>query len=698
MSDNKTISTAEIASDPSKYIVIHPHQFNPGGWGLDVQFMDIMGSPYLIAHGRGIRVANANTSIAIPSTGKWHIWVRSRKWVEGAGAFTLRINSETLTKTFGIDQSEWAWEYGGEIDLPKGTTQVSLIDKDGFDGRFAGLILSQDKITPTGALDYSLAPIEEVKADLVIVGGGIPGTSAAVAAARRGLKVAIVQDRPVLGGNGSSEIRVWSAGEARHPIVKELRGWFMNRDANMILSDAHRQRIVEDESNIETHLSTRAFGIEKSGTKITAVKAFDWKHGKVVHFSAPFFCDATGDGWIGFWAGADYRMGREAKGEYNESFAPEVADDDTLGASLMWTSAEANRDVPFSAPWAEPYAQGEVAINGEWNWEYGIHRDVIEEGEAIRDRLLLAIYGAFSLAKKNQKYSRRVLDCLPFILGKRESRRLLGDWVLSESDVTTLRQFPDAIATGSWSVDLHYDDKKEGVDFLTTCRQPHYGRYWIPYRSIYSRNIENLFMAGRCFSATHVGLAGPRVINTLSQLGVAVGEAAAICKEHTLLPRDLWTKGYIPTLQRILGGDFPGNPDPTKSNWLIIDDEDDRVIFEGEWKEKFCSCGEQVGNKVHLPKEGATKAIYPLPVKQAGRYRLMGKINYHWECQNDSSTAITIISNGESTSFNWNQAVGTGEWIELGIFSLTPGATLEIDVKSSYGTVVADGFAIIEEI
>lgn len=692
---NSSCSLDNSSCNSDKYIALHPHQFNLGGWGMDVQFMDIMGSPYLIAHGRGIRVANANASVTIPQSGNWHIWVRSRKWVDGAGRFTLRINGGTLDKVFGADQSEWAWEYGGEITLPQGTAEISLIDKDGFDGRCAGIVLSQEKITPVGALDYSLAPSEEVKADLVIVGGGIPGTSAAVAAARRGLKVAIVQDRPMLGGNGSSEIRVWSAGEARHPIVKELRGWFMNRDANMVLSDAHRQRIVEDEANITTYLSTRAFSVQKTNAKITQVTAFDWRHGRIIRFSAPLYCDATGDGWIGFWAGADFRMGREAKNEYDESFAPEAADSDTLGASLMWTSAEANRDVPFSAPWAEPYAQGEIAINGEWNWEYGIHRDVIEEGEAIRDRLLLAIYGAFSLAKKNPAHSRRVLDCLPFILGKRESRRLLGDWILSEKDITGKRQFPDAIATGSWSVDLHYDDFKEGVDFLTTCRQPRYGRYWIPYRSIYSRNIENLFIVGRCFSATHVGLAGPRVINTLSQLGVAAGEAAAICKTQSILPRDIWSRGLIPSLQRNIGGDFPGNPDPSTGDWQIIDDEDKGVIFEGEWKEKFCECGEQVGDKVHIPLESATRVIYPLPVKKAGQYRLMGKINYKWECQNDSSTAITIISNNEQTSIDWNQAVGTGEWIELGTFQLTLGATLEIDVKKSYGTVIADGFAIV---
>ena len=280
-------------------------------------------------------------------------------------------------------------------------------------------------------------PPEMVEADFVVVGGGLPGTCAAVAAARRGLKTVLVQDRPVLGGNASSEIRVWCAGEERYDLVRELRGTFMNRAAATALSDARRMRIVRETPNLEVRLSTRAFGVEKrTDGGIAAVKALDLERNRAVRFAAPLFCDATGDGWVGFWAGADCRMGREAKGEFNETFAPDKADSDTLGASLMWTSEDGNAPVPFSAPWAEPFAQGEEAVNGEWNWEYGIHRDMIAEGEAIRDRLLLAIYGAFSRAKKHKAHANRVLAFCPYLLGKRESRRLLGDWIFSERDVT----------------------------------------------------------------------------------------------------------------------------------------------------------------------------------------------------------------------------------------------------------------------
>ena len=675
---------------------VYPQTFDAGGWGLDVQFMDVVGSPYLIAHGRGIRVMDATARVSVPEAGRWSVYVRTRKWVDGAGRFKVAVGGVELDHVFGRAQKEWSWEKGGEAELAAGETEIRLIDLDGFDGRVAGVVLVKGEAAPKGALSLADAAVAKtIEADFVVVGGGLPGTCAAVAAARRGLRVAILNDRPVLGGNASSEIRVWSAGEARYPLVRELRGWFMNRDSNMSLSDTSRMRIVADEKTLSVHLCMRAFAAETKGGRITSVKALDWKRNRVVEFRAPLFCDATGDGWVGYWAGADYRMGREAKSEFNESLAPEKADGDTLGASLMWTSAAANTDVPFSAPWAEKWACGEKAVAGEWNWEYGIHQDMFDDGEWIRDRLLLAIYGAFSLAKKDPENSRRVIDFLPFILGKRESRRLMGDWVLSENDVRSKTPFKDAIASGSWSVDLHYDDAKPGVDFLTTCNQPHFGRYFIPYRSIYSRNVPNLFMAGRCFSCTHVGLGSPRVMNTLAQLGVAAGEAAAMCRRLKCDPRGIYKDGHVRELQRILGGDFPGNPDPAFTDWLIVDNEDKGVVFGGNWHNSFCCNGEQVGDKAGYPAKGAKNAVYPLPAAVQGRYRLYGKVPYLWNVIGESSTAITVKSGNAGKSFTWNQTVRMGEWINLGEFELAPGATLTIDPAASSGTVIADAFAVV---
>jgi hypothetical protein len=550
---------------------------------------------------------------------------------------------------------------------------------------------------PDGALTIGESAVAEtVTADFVVVGGGLPGTCAAVAAARRGLKVALVQDRPVLGGNHSGEIRVWAAGEIKHPLVAELRGRFMNRDGNLAIDDARRMRLVKDEANIDVRVLTRAFGVEKNADgSIAAVKALDLTANRVIRFKAPFFCDATGDGWIGYWAGADWRMGREARAEFDESRAPEKADDDTLGASIMWTSADANTPMPFSAPWAEPHALGVEAVQGEWNWEYGIHRDMITEAEEIRDRLLLAIYGSFSLAKKRSRYANRTLDFCPYLLGKRESRRLMGDWVYSQKDVTHLRAFDDAIATGAWAIDLHYDNYKEGNDFLTTCAGKVYGRYWIPYRSIYSRNIPNLFMAGRCFSCTHVGLGGPRVINTLSQLGVAAGEAAALCRELGESPRGLYAKGHVRRLQKRLGGGFPGVPDVRTAGWAIVDDESPGVTIGKGWKKVVYCNGGQIGAASHRPGKTAEPAVYPLPVAKAGRYTLLCKVMYVWNVTAGAATAFEITSGGKTTAFTADQTAATVDWAPMGTFDLKPGATLKILPARSKGFVVADGFALV---
>lgn len=680
-----------------KMVSVYPQSFDAGGWVLDAQFMDTVGSPYLLAHGLGVRVTDAKARVEFPQPGEYRVWVRTRNWADGApGRFRVFVDGAPLCKEFGAGSREWSWEDGGVVEIAGKVASIVLEDSTGFDGRCAGIAFTAADEKPEGPLKIDEADVAEtVKADFVVVGGGMPGTCAAVAAARRGIKVALVQDRPVLGGNASGEIRVYCAGEAKHPIVRELRGFFMNRDVNIPLCDARRMRIVEDEKNIDLRLLTRAFGVEKNADgSIAAVKALDLKSNRVVRFEAPLFCDATGDGWVGFWADADWRMGREARDEYGEDRAPEKPDGDTLGASIMWTSANANQSVPFSAPWAEPHARGIVAVNGEWNWEYGIHRDMIEDGEAIRDRLLLAIYGAFSLAKKKVENSNKVLNLCPWLLGKRESRRLMGDFVLSQSNVVQRTEFEDAIATGSWAIDLHYDDCKPGVDFLTTTKGSKYGRFYIPYRSIYSRNIPNLFMVGRCFSCTHVGLGAPRVINTLSQLGVAAGEAAAMCKELGKTPRGIYANGCVRELQKRLGGGFPGVPAAETAGWAIVDDEDEGVVFGKGWKKRTNINGDQTGNWTHFPSAGAEPAVYPLPVAKKGRYALMGNTPYSWNAKPGSKTALVLSSGGKDKEFFFDQAAGTGYWRKIGEFDLEPGATLKVIPAKSKGFTVADGFAL----
>ena len=685
-------------------VFLPPQSFEAGGWALDVQFMDVMGSPYLLAHGLGCPVADATGSVTIPEAGDWHVWVRSRNWTDGApGRFRVLVGGEPLARDFGVRQREWTWEDGGTVALKAGTVEVRLRDMTGFDGRCAGVaFVCGDGAPSDDALSCSRRPVDEtLETEFCIVGAGLPGCAAALAAARSGVKTMLVQDRPHFGGNASQEVRVWSAGEGKtQPIIAEIRGHYHNMEAGTIRDDARRRSVLDRERDLTLRPCHRVFAATKNARgEIVSVRALDWKRDRIVEIRAKLFLDGTGDGWLGYYAGADWRMGREAKAEFGEKkYAPDKADADTLGASLMWGSWLAgNSDVPFAAPWAEPHAQGISALKGDWYWEYGIHRDMIAEGEAIRDRLLLAIYGSFSLAKRDPSNARYVLEFVPFILGKRESRRLMGDYVFSERDVTEKIRHDDAIAKCSWSVDLHYDDKQPGVDFLTTCRQPLYGRSYVPFRSIYSRNVPNLMMAGRCFSCTHVGLGSPRVMNTLAQMGVAAGYAAKIWKRDGLLPREIAARGKVREIQRLMGGDWPGNPDPAQASWRIVDDEDAGVVFGKGWRRVHVHNGEQQGEAVHVAAAGAEEAVYPLDVAAAGRYTVYAKVPYEpWPRETaKGDAAYEIRSGGRVSKATCPIHIGMGEWHSLGVFALEPGAKLAVVPAASTTTrLYADGFAV----
>ena len=696
---------AAVWSASAERVDVYANGFREGGWKMDVQFMDAMGSPYLLAHGLGFPVPDAVATVRVPSSGKWRVWARTRKWVEGAGSFSVLVNGRALAHVFGRGDAAWGWEDGGEIEIAAGEAEIRLRDLDGFDGRCAGIVLASAGERPEGALNVLERKPEVSRSfDLVVVGGGMPGCCAAVAAARRGLKVALVQDRPVPGGNASGEVRVWSAGEMRYPLVNEIRGKFMNMRYENAFSDSDRIAILEREPNLSTFLLHRAFGVEKDGARIAAVKALDIAKNRVVEFRAPLFCDATGDGWVGFWAGAECRYGREGRDETGEKGAPEKGDRMTLGSSIMWQSSSASYDCPFSAPWAEPYACGLVKVNGDWNWEFGLKQDIFATGEEVRDRVLLAIYGAFSNAKKLPENAHLRLVMCPFVLGKRESRRIMGDHVFCEQDVTERRFFDDAVATGSWAIDLHYTiDEK--IPFLTRCEGAMHGRYWIPYRSLYAKDVPNLFLAGRCFSCTHVGLGSPRVMNTLAQLGCAVGEAAAMCAKGGYSPRELYAKGHARELQRNLGGDFPGNPDPARAAWRYVDDESAGVKFEGKWRQGHYCNGGQCGDKASWgDKDAAVSATYPLPVEKAGRHALKGLVphlfNHELFIYGDAPIVELIVrSGGKESRVEWNQLPGSGFWRDLGSFDLQPGATLEVRRAKACRskTIVADGFAVVPE-
>ncbi len=561
-----------------------------GGWVVDQQFVATMGSPYLLAHGMGIPVADAVTEVVFPKAGTYRLWVRAKNWVPGPweapGRFRVMLDGKNAGPVFGTEDG-WNWQDGGKVRIEKaGKVSVALHDLTGFEGRCDALFFTdhyeqkppirlkalrawRDRLTkapkvppPAGAFD------------LVVVGGGIAGCAAALAADEEGLSVALIQDRPVLGGNASKEVRVHTIGihgKGKWILEKIDTRHYPNGSAEAVKDQEKRRKNMQAAENVSLFLCWRAYQTVTDDNMIKAVYARHTETGKTLRFEAPLFVDATGDGWIGYWAGADYRMGREACSEfdewvdkYDELWSPRKADTITMGTSVLWNSEKADQPVSFpEVPWAMDVAKDHVAVSGEWYWEYH-GKDTIYDAEHIRDHLFRAIYGSFSNAKKLEKYSNVKLKWVAYVAGKRESRRLMGDYIYTMQDVVRQRKFKDAVVMEKRDIDLHYQLKLKGkpYDFLSRAIYVGKGMYYVPFRCLYSRNIKNLMMAGRCFSCSHVGLGGPRVMLTCGQMGIAVGKAAAVCKKYGILPRDIHpSDNKVRELQRMVGGEFPAPDD-----------------------------------------------------------------------------------------------------------------------------------------
>jgi hypothetical protein len=579
-----------------------------GGWVIDQQSMDQMGSPYMMAHGLGVPVGNVVTNIEVEEKGEYRVWVCTRNWVAPwgvpgtPGKFQLLFNQQPLKTTFGTEGAEWHWRDGGTIQLNKGQVEIGLHDLTGFNGRCDAIILAKDMefIPPNEndtladfrAAHLNLPEQPQIAGtfDLVVVGGGMAGITSAISAARLGCKVALIQNRPVLGGNNSSEVRVGLSGlifQQPYPnlgkLVDEIGSvghwtfWEAKRDpeserSKKILEvieknpekkihnagpksnygDDKKQRMVEAEENIELFLNTHVFEAEKSGDKITSVTGKNIVTGEELKFEGKLFADCTGDGNLGFLAGADFRMGRESKKETGEPSAPENADDLVMGTSVQWYAEKLDKPSSFpECPWAVQFNEEtcQHLTRGDWDWETGFYWDQVEDIEYIRDYGLRAVFGNWSYlknkSKEKGKYSEYQLKWVAYIGGKRESRRLLGDVILKEQDLLNRVEYPDASFTTTWTIDLHYPVALKGFNeepFLSEARHVKIEPYAVPYRCLYSRNIENLFMAGRNISVTHVALGTVRVMRTTGMMGEVVGMAASLAKKNNTTPRGVYQK------------------------------------------------------------------------------------------------------------------------------------------------------------
>lgn len=560
-----------------------------GGWVVDQQFMDLMGSSYLMAHGMGEPVEDAQTEVTFPEKGTYYVYVRTYNWTspwkdgEGPGKFSLYVGNKKLASPLGCEGNTWMWQAAGKVTIKDVNTELRLHDLTGFNGRCDAIYFT----TEEGAVPPSdVAALEKFRReklnlpaeaplageyDLVVVGAGIAGMSAAVSAARLGCKVALLNDRPVIGGNNSSEIRVHLGGHIEAGPYKELgnlqKEFGPTRGGNAQPADYYEDQKKMDwllkEKNVSLFTNYRAIAVEKEGNRITAVIAKHIETGEEKRFEAPLFSDCTGDGTIGYLAGADYRMGRESRDEFGESTAPEQADKMTMGASVQWYSEDTKKASSF------PQFEYGVDFNekncekvtmGEWTWETGMNYDQIKDFERIRDYGLMVVYSNWSYLKNEMKendvYKNRKLAWVAYISGKRESRRLMGDYILKEEDLRKHVVHEDGSAASTWSIDLHYPDPKNtenfpGQEFKSIAKHINIYPYPIPYRCLYSRNIDNLFMAGRNISVTHVALGTVRVMRTTGMMGEVVGMAASICKKYQVNPRGVY-RSHLPELKELM--------------------------------------------------------------------------------------------------------------------------------------------------
>ena len=580
-----------------------------GGWVVDQQFMDQMGSPYILAHGYGKPVSDAFTYVEFPKKGVYQIYVRTFNWTspwtskQGPGKFQLSVDGNKINTILGNTGSQWMWQKAGEVNI-QNPSQVKIVTHDltGFDGRLDAVYFTTEKesIPPSDVIQLSkfrrmklkIKPLEVKKFDLVVVGGGMAGICAAVAAGRQGLKVALIQNRPVLGGNNSSEVRVHLGGQVnvgKYPNLGNLvREFGPTKEGNARgaenYEDSLKIAFVKAEENVSLFLNYHAFEVKMTNkNSIESIKVKNIINSEELVFRSPIFIDCTGDGTIGYLSGADYSQGIEPFETYKENRAPKSFQNRTMGASVQWNTIktvgltnfpEFEYGVKFNEDNCEKITMG------EWTWETGMNYDQINQFERIRDYGMLVVYSNWSFLKNhlnnNEKFRDLELGWVAYIAGKRESRRLLGDLILTQNDLDNYIEYPDRTAASTWTIDLHYPDslnsiKFPGEEFKSTAKHTKIYPYPVPYRCLYSRNINNLLMAGRDISVSHIALGTVRVMRTTAMLGEVTGLAASLCKKHNCLPRKIYTS-YFSELDKLMqkGAGKQNMPDNQRYNIMEV--------------------------------------------------------------------------------------------------------------------------------
>ena len=724
-----------------------------GGWTLDTQFIDIMGSPYLLAHGLGTTVADATTTVDIPAAGQWHVHVRTKDWVApwqatGApGRFRVSIDGQPLPQELGNTGAEWHWQNAGTVTISQpGPHKLALQDLTGFDGRCDAIFLSQDaRETPPAdraarrsLMGLPATPPESAEYDLVVCGGGYAGMGAAIAAARQGLKVALLQNRPVLGGNGSSEIQVWAQGgtcRGIYPHLGEIVEEFADRAKNSPgvaeeYGDAKKEALIRSEPNIDLFLNHHVTGVEmesapeSKGRRIRSVVALDTRTAADRRFRSRLFADCTGHGSVGAAAGASFTM--LEKGH--------------LGMSNMWSWQEAAAPVSWEpTPWALALEWGDFPATrkaetgafhkGEWFWESGFDQHPLHDLEKVRDWNLRAVFGAFSAMKhgaKKEEYATARLAWVASNGGTRESRMLTGDVVLSQEDIVNKVEYPDGCVPTTWDLDLHYPKEQYAKKFPDNpfISRAQFGKgvdrqngYPVPYRCFYSKDVENLFMAGRCISVTHEALGTVRVMRTCGMMGEVVGRAAWLAIQRKTTPRGVYQSHLdeLKELWRQPGAarrKFPDAPLTLPANWvapegygppvglrpaslggIVVDDAQARLT--GSWTAATSLPGYVAAGYRYASGGSDATASWDLNIETEGRY----EVRISWGTHPNRATNVPCNFAGQTFPLNMRQApTGKNGFHSLGVFPLSKGThTLTISAAGADGVIHADAVQAIPE-
>lgn len=580
-----------------------------GGFIKDTQFVAEMGQGYLMADGAGTPVKPATVKFAVEENGYYRFYIRTKNWCVGydPDGLKLAVDGKIYHHTSGMMQiNGWYFEVAADFDLTAGEHTLSVYDTTGWCGRFADIVITNDyDFTPSPELKVLKKQRAQIKGittdneihrgyDLVVAGSGAAAVVSAISATRYGLKVALLSARPVLGGNGSDESKVSFDGAAcqgfhETGIIYEIKCYTIAKNKTWSEAFLH---FVEKEANIDLFFDMCVIDANTENDSIKSALAQNTMDMTTHLFCADYFIDATGDGWLGYYAGAKYRIGREAKFQHNEAFAPEIADGNTMSACdtraietlndtiCCYYATEEETGVPFTAPeWAFKLPEGdELGRNPDWlergMWwlENRNDYDDLWEAEFARDAIIRIAVGYFDWMKNSwenrEKAKYYKLSFISTYLAKRESRRLIGDYIMTQNDFSGDTYFEDEVCYSGWRLDVHHVkgifSGKDGAYFSNQTVKP----TPLPFRCLYSKNINNLMFAGRCISVTHMALGSTRTQLTTATMGQAVGTAAYLCKKYDVMPRELG-KTKISELQQLLLKD-----DQTLINFKNIDKND----------------------------------------------------------------------------------------------------------------------------